>query len=138
MAIIISLYHQGGIERGDAIVKECINACLYLTGGVEATKSIKFKAVEVFKGEGYLKAPEITLDVGEFQFTGTIHCTGKCLISSNKAFDASIFKRVGGGTFEIRMPSQGCPPAAIHEARAPAEGKLPRTLHVSNANERFA
>lgn len=106
VTIMTAEYLETSVTRGDNIVKHCRNAHIFPTGRVEATESIKITATNVFKGEGILKAPRITLDVGEFKFTGTIHCTGKCLITSKKAFDASMFKREGGGNFEIRMPSQ--------------------------------
>lgn len=58
-----------------------------------------------FKGSGYCKSPEIYITVGKFEFTGTIHCDGVCVIISKESFDENLFKRSGNGKFVINIIS---------------------------------
>lgn len=72
-------------------------------GEFASKSSLKIRCGEVYSGHGSLEAPEIEIIANKFAFGGTIKCTGKCTIITHEPFDNNLFKREGGGTFEIKV-----------------------------------
>jgi hypothetical protein len=73
---------------------------LKISGDLVGLKSINISG-DVLAGRGTLKAPEINIDVQNFQFTGAINCSEKCMINSVEPFNVHTFTPKGEGEFVI-------------------------------------
>lgn len=71
-----------------------------------AKQQLNLKCGERFYGQGYLKAPDISITAKKFAFTGTIECGSKCTITVAEPFDQKMFKRAGNGEFIIKIDPQ--------------------------------
>ena len=92
-------YMNAGITEFPVINQKCVEA--NLTGQLIATERMLFVVQNKLQGNGLIKGPQLNLEIGDFQFRGTIHCTGKCTLICTKNFDQNMFTRAGGGNFEI-------------------------------------
>lgn len=60
---------------------------------------------DALTGNGRIRAPKITIKTKVFNFTGSISCSETCTIITSEPFDEKMFKRKGGGKFEIIVNS---------------------------------
>lgn len=72
-----------------------------IQNGTFSTKGAIELEVETLSGNGTFQSDTILIHCEKFEFTGTIHCSEKCVIHCSTAFDESCFKREGNGVFVI-------------------------------------
>jgi hypothetical protein len=64
-----------------------------------------------------IRSPQIVINSKIFAYTGTIDCSGKCIITAGSAFNEKMFKRKGKGEFIIVIDEQlGKQAGAKHKA----------------------
>ena len=71
-------------------------------GDLIAEKSINIECGNLV-GKGMIKGPNISIFAKEFNFTGTIDCSNKCVITTSKKLDQSKFKRRNKGKFIFKV-----------------------------------
>jgi len=64
-------------------------------------KELKIQSTTGFSGNGYLQAPSIDIVAETFDFTGTIKCDGKCVITVKHEFDPKMFTWTGSGELVV-------------------------------------
>jgi hypothetical protein len=96
-------FTQAGIFSGKVIT--VAGETMVNNGKMVATEAIKIKYETSFGGSGYLEAPYIEITTKKFEFTGTIKCDGKCVITVQEPFDQSIFTKTGTGEFIVNVDS---------------------------------
>lgn len=77
-----------------------VGGTLENNGELIGTETAKLSC-ETLTGKGIINSPEITIRTNIFAYTGTINCTGKCVIIASTPFNEKMFKRVGKGEFII-------------------------------------
>jgi len=89
---------------------EVSGGSINMTVGSDMVNDDKMVGVEInlqcggkFTGKGYLEAPIINITATKFDFTGTIKCGGKCIITVKEPFNQKMFKRLGKGEFLIKI-----------------------------------
>ncbi len=74
---------------------------LELDDTIVASESCNLTCKETMAGTGLIKSPKIFIKTKKFIFTGTIECTGECVIIAQQSFNKKMFKRKGCGKFKI-------------------------------------
>jgi len=77
-----------------------IDATRYVNNGLIKSMTCTIKT-ETFEGNGTIDSGKVTVACDEFKYKGTITCSDTCTIYAKKAFDYSMFKRSGSGSFTV-------------------------------------
>lgn len=75
------------------------------TGKMIGIKTVKL-VCDKLTGNGYIKAPIISILAKKFEFTGTIECSNECVIETQHDFNHKMFKQAGGGKFYFRLEGE--------------------------------
>lgn len=83
-------------------------------GDAYAMKKYSIQA-DTYAGAGYVEAPTVIIRVKKFDFSGTIKCSGTCIIHAEEPFNETMFKREGNGKFVVSTGSNAPAPQKIEE-----------------------
>ncbi|MBA2367437.1 MAG: hypothetical protein H0V82_00250 [Candidatus Protochlamydia sp.] len=102
--ICLSNLHAG-FDNGGTFQSNNLNintTDLNNTGKMIGQNSVNIEC-DKFTGNGYVKGPLISIKAKEFLYTGTIECSGECLIITQKPFKHTMFKKAGPGIFKFEV-----------------------------------
>ncbi|MFV0340600.1 MAG: hypothetical protein ACK5MA_08275 [Parachlamydiaceae bacterium] len=116
LALLIALFFGASAEAGFSNSGTFKSDRLNLNIGGTLENDGKLIGVELaniscqtITGKGLIQSPEITIKADVFAYTGTIDCSGKCLIIVKTPFNEKMFKRTGGGEFIISLEENASP-----------------------------
>ena len=102
--LLVSQKVEAGFSNSGIMKSKSINlsvGCnLENDGGLFGAESVNL-CCDTFSGKGLVKSPQIVIKTNNFNFTGEINCSGKCMIIATTYFDDQMFKRSGDGEFVI-------------------------------------
>lgn len=95
---------EAGFSNNGRFQSNCLN--LTVNGTLDNNGQLiglesAYISCHTLSGNGLILSPSITIQAELFAFTGTIECSGKCVIITRVPFNENMFGRRGGGEFVI-------------------------------------
>src|SRR5690242_13144831 len=104
LTVLFTGFAEAGFINGGKFQGKQLNlnvaGTLENNGQLIGTESARINC-DTITGKGLIESPDITLRTHTFAYTGTINCSGKCVIISSTPFNEKMFKRMGKGEFII-------------------------------------
>lgn len=92
-------FNNSGNFSSDSLALSVGNV-LNNSGTLSASQALAVSCGAVI-GDGLIAAPQIFIRADDFSFTGTINCSGECVIFAANSIDPTAFKFEGGGKLII-------------------------------------